>query len=63
MAQSLDQFVEEVKADIEAFEADYRAHHAKNPEHYPLELGDDNAGLWGEFFIDFMVNRRSECEG
>jgi hypothetical protein len=55
MAQTLDQFVAEVKRDIEAFAADYRASHAANPEHFPLELGDDNAGVWLEFFMDFMT--------
>ncbi len=54
MAQTLDQFVAEVKADIEAFAADYRAQHDANPLHYPLELESGNEGLWIEFFMDFM---------
>jgi hypothetical protein len=58
MAQTLEQFVEEVKVDIEAFAAEYRASHAANPEIFPLELGDDNAGLWLEFFTDFMTRER-----
>ncbi|HHX6290040.1 TPA: hypothetical protein ACVGJS_003626 [Pseudomonas aeruginosa] len=55
MAQSLDQFVEEMKQDLEAFAAQYRKSHAENPEHYPLVLGDDNAGLWLEFFTGFVT--------
>lgn len=55
MALSLEEFVTEVKAEIEAFAAEYRAQHAENPEHYPLALGDDNEGLWAEFFMDFMT--------
>lgn len=62
MAQNLDQFVVEVQADIEAFAADYRAKHAVNPDHYPLELGDDNAGLWAEFFMDFMTRDTTATE-
>lgn len=62
MAQSLDQFVEEVRADIEGFAAEYRAQHAANPEHYPLELGDNNAGLWIEFFVDFMTRGTGSAE-
>ncbi|CAM3836175.1 hypothetical protein VRRI112168_02385 [Vreelandella rituensis] len=57
MALHLEQFVAEVKTDIDAFAADYKAQHAANPEHYPLELNDDNAGLWTEFFMDFIVLR------
>jgi hypothetical protein len=58
MGQSLEQFVAEVKADIEAFAADYRASHAANPEHYPLEMRDNNDGVWLEFFTDFMTRER-----
>lgn len=56
MAQHLDEFITEAKRDLEAFAADYRARHAINPEHYPLQLGDDNSGLWLEFLVDFMTN-------
>jgi len=45
MGLSLDQFADEVRRDIEAFVADYRKKHEENPEHYPLELPDNNAGL------------------
>lgn len=57
MALHLDQFVEEVEADIKAFAAEYKAQHEANPEHFPLELGDDNSGLWVEFFQDFIEKR------
>ena len=58
VALTLDNFVEEVKVDIEAFAADYRKQHLANPEQFPLELGADNAGLWTEFFMDFMTRER-----
>lgn len=54
MSQSLDDFVHEVKSEIEKFEAAYREKAASNPEHYPLTLPDDNAGLWLEFFVNYM---------
>lgn len=54
MALSLDDFIAEVELDIKAFAADWRAQHATDPERYPLELPDENSGLWGEFFMDFM---------
>jgi len=62
MSQSLEQFVAEVQADIEGFAAEYRAQHAANPEHYPLELSADNAGLWIEFFVDYMTRGNEAAE-
>lgn len=62
MTQSLEQFVAEVKADIEGFAADYRAQHAAAPEQYPLELNSDNTGLWLEFFVDYMTSGKGTAE-
>lgn len=53
MPVSLDQFVAQIKEDIEAFAAEYRAQHAVNPENYPIELPNDNAGAWFEQFVMF----------
>lgn len=53
MYQSLDGFAAKVKIDIEKFAAAYRAKHVENPEHYPLVLSPDNAGLWFEFFMTY----------
>lgn len=33
MAQSLDEFIEEMKKDLESFASEYRKSHAENPEH------------------------------
>jgi hypothetical protein len=55
MAQSLDSFVDELRADVGRFEAAYRAQVAKKPEHYPLELPDGQEGLWLEFFLGFVT--------
>lgn len=57
MSLHLDQFVAEVEAEIKAFAAEYKAEHEANPDHYPLELADDNSGLWIEFFQDFWMRR------
>ena len=54
MAVSLDQAVIEYRKDIEAFNDAWLAKHLENPEMYPLEFEDKNAGLWFEFFITFM---------
>ncbi|MFW5300896.1 hypothetical protein ACOAMY_16385 [Pseudomonas aeruginosa] len=44
MAQSLDEFIEEMKKDLESFASEYRKSHAENPEHFPLVLDDNNEG-------------------
>jgi hypothetical protein len=54
--QSLDEFIADLKEDIKKFEADYRKHHAVEPDHYPLEFPLNNSGLWFEFFTDFCTN-------
>lgn len=55
MAQTLEQFVEEIKADLEVFATEYRKQNAANPEQYPLVLPDENSGLWFEFFSDHVI--------
>jgi hypothetical protein len=51
--KTLDEFIAEVKETLERFEEDWRKNHKENPEHYPLELNEDNAGLWWEFLMTF----------
>lgn len=58
MAQSLDEFIEEMKKDLESFASEYRKSHAENPEYFPLVL-DDNDGLWLEFLVDHATRDRS----
>lgn len=54
MAQTLDQFSQEIKERLAEFEAVYRKKADENPEHYPLSLDDNNAGLWFEFFSGYL---------
>lgn len=51
MDQSLDDFMVELRADAEKFEAAYRKKAEENPEHYPLSMTANNKGLWLEFFL------------
>lgn len=51
--ESLDEFVAEIKKSIDLFAEDYKKHHVENPDNYPLELPENNSGLWFEFFADF----------
>lgn len=57
MAQNIDVFAAEVRIAISAFVDDYRLQHKANPDQFPLELGDDNRGLWWEFFVTFATDK------
>ena len=47
---SLDEFIEETKRELDSFRAFWIREHKKNPEDYPFDLGEENAGLWFEQF-------------
>ncbi|MBC3871511.1 hypothetical protein [Undibacterium oligocarboniphilum] len=53
MALHIDQAAEEFKRNIDLFVEAYKKKHAAQPNEYPLEMPDDNAGIWGEFMFDF----------
>lgn len=55
MSKHLCDFAAEMRQSIAEFEAAYATKAIENPEHYPLELPDDNAGLWFEFFTEFCL--------
>lgn len=51
----LDSFVKETQSNITKFAEGYRKKHAENPEYYPLELPQENSGLWLEFFLNYCT--------
>lgn len=51
--QSLEQFMDEMKKDITAFERYWRENNAKNPEMYPMEFIAGDEGSWCEQFVIF----------
>ena len=53
MAQSLDEFIAELKTQVEQFASQYRECHARHPEMFPLSMDSGNEGLWMEFFFEF----------
>jgi hypothetical protein len=55
--QTINQFTAEYKQLLTAFETWWLAQHAKDPKVYPLELAEDNAGLWLEMFLEFINSR------
>jgi hypothetical protein len=52
---TLDQFIKEERDLLVLFEIFWRKQHEANPEHYPLNMAKENAGLWYEMFHTFTV--------
>lgn len=48
---SLDNFIITIQQELKKFEEEYRENHKKDPENYPLEMTEENSGLWVEFFM------------
>jgi len=59
MNVKLEDFMKEVRKSVESFEKDWLANHRENPEHYPLEISEENAGVWYEFLMDHLMNDKS----
>jgi hypothetical protein len=49
-----DAVLEEVEK-IMAFKTWYSKMNIKNPEHFPLELPEDNRGVWFEMMAEFDI--------
>ena len=54
---SIDQAEEEFTTSIKEFVEKYKAKHEMFPELYPLEMAENNTGLWVEFMIDYHLTR------
>lgn len=50
---TIDQAAEDFTISIKEFVEKYKAKHEMFPELYPLEMPEDNNGLWIEFMIDY----------
>ena len=50
---TLDEFTSDVLKDVIAFHTMWVDEHNKNPEAYPLEIDEDNDGIWWEQFVAF----------
>ena len=46
MAQTLDEFLKEVKEDLVEFEKWWRKKNSENPEQFPMEMTTGNEGLF-----------------
>lgn len=53
MAQTFDEFVDEVTIKIDSFANKYKKKAAVD-NGYPLELDDDDVGTWVELFLEYM---------
>lgn len=52
---SIEVFQREALRSVASFVQWYMAEHEKSPDDFPLELPEDNAGLWWEFLISHMM--------
>ena len=52
---TIDQAAEEFTTSIKEFVEKYKAKHEMFPEQYPLEMAENNIGLWVEFMIDYHI--------
>ncbi|MDE4297046.1 hypothetical protein PXK56_17815 [Phaeobacter gallaeciensis] len=50
---TLEEFISEKRAEVEAFKLRWLEAHHKAPEMYPLEMPEEDSGLWDEQFHDF----------
>lgn len=52
--KTLEQFVAELRSDVDKFEADWKKNSKKSPDDYPMSFPDDNDGIWMEQFTTFL---------
>jgi hypothetical protein len=56
---NINQFENEIKQNIDDFVSFWKEHHLINPEQYPLNMDDDNNGMWLEQLL-FFINEYNE---
>lgn len=59
MSQSLDEFIKEAQDCLESFKQYWLVEHNENPTDFPMELPDNNVGLWWEFFSNVVEDIQS----
>ena len=50
---SLDDFITEIHSEADKFKEYWIKNHKKNPENFPMEFPENNAGIWWEMFTEF----------
>lgn len=63
MAQTLEEFMAELRTDVDRFEKWWREMNTKEPDYFPLVLPDGNEGVWFESFTNFALDGESETSG
>ena len=56
--KTLEQFVLELRDDMDRFQNHWRDQHKKHPEQWPMEFPDEDAGSWWEQFVAFIDQGR-----
>lgn len=50
---TLEEFIKQAHEMVDAFEANWRRNNAAEPDMYPMEIPEDNAGILWEQLADF----------
>jgi len=53
MQISFEEFIKEAKANVDAFEQYWKENNHANPEIFPMEMDEDNVGMWWEQLYNF----------
>jgi hypothetical protein len=53
MSLTLDDFVSDTIEELQRFKLWWEKMHAAEPEKYPMEMPDENAGLWFEMYLTY----------
>lgn len=59
---TLDDFLTEHRGELDRFESFWRRSHEKDPESFPMESGEHNAGMWLEQLLMFIGGSGKELE-
>lgn len=62
MAQTLDEFLREVREDLVAFDKWWRKKNSEDSKQYPMEMTTGNEGLWWEFLQENTKAHASATE-
>ena len=57
------EFIETTKKELDLFKENWLKNHAMNPENYPLDLGENNDGLWFEQFTMWDSEENKDLAG
>lgn len=54
---TLNDFLTEMTDDLKAFEEFWQKNHSENPDDFPMDIRNNNSGIWLEQFLAFIETR------